>query len=493
MNANIIRQLNRQNTLDNMIPLSEFSGEEKIQELEKRGYRAGFTAESWKAEFPGIDPSLILCPQSLLFPASLIYLDPAHYICFNTYIFDGKMLFSMPSPDGKRKDARGILAELIARGMKDYEEKRYVDLLFPMTSEEGGGIAIRILREMLEREEPNPDLYSAFISVYTLCNCGAHLLGETALRRLVMCKSEKQKAETQKKLKKFPGDSLMVYRGQASESTPHEQACSWTTDINKAYFFASWRSADGSCILTGSVKKENIIDYIDSRDEKEVLVVPGTVGSVKKKGCIDWDMFQDIAAADMFDSRHRFPRESLARNIMKALDQVYEKGSAADHDKEHSLRVALLANFLFRMDVLMPLVHRDKAKYMKASSLLEDLSRATVYHDAGRTDNTSNPEHGAAGYEKYRQDHGENKVVEFLTTYHCRPDEEAREYWEKVFTGETAGIVWKAYCILKDADALDRVRFGRGSGDFLDVNILRSNTAKALVPVAFRLVDARFR
>jgi hypothetical protein len=56
MKADIIRQLNQQNTLDNMIPLTEFSSESELQELEKRGYNAWYTAESWKAEFPEIDP-----------------------------------------------------------------------------------------------------------------------------------------------------------------------------------------------------------------------------------------------------------------------------------------------------------------------------------------------------------------------------------------------------------------------------------------------------
>ena len=493
MYSNIIRKLNRQNTIDNMIPLTEFSTEEKVRELEARGYHAGYTAESWRAEFPDIDPKYILCPQTVVIPASLIYYDPEHYICFNTYCFGGQMLFSMPGKDGEPRDAASILGELIARGMKDFEARDYVSLLFPMTSEESGGIAIRILRDMLEREEPNPKLYSAFLSVYTMCNCGAHLLGETALRRLALCRSDEQKAETERKLARFPGDSITVYRGQASESTPYEKACSWTTDINKAYFFASWRTSDGSCILTGSVRKEDVLDYLDDRNEKEVLVMPGLVKKVQTKGFVDWEMFQKVAASDMFDKRHRFPEDSLARNIIAALDDVYGEDSVEDHDKQHSLRVALLANYIFRMEVLMPLTHRGRERYIAECRMLTALSQAIIYHDSGRTDNTSNTEHGAAGYERYRQDYGENKVVRFLATYHCRSDADAKRYWKRAFTGEEAESVWRAFCILKDADALDRVRFGNLSRDFLDVNVLRCDTAKALVPVAFQLVHAKIR
>ena len=481
MKADIIRQLNQQNTLDNMIPLTEFSSVAKLRELERRGYYAGYTAESWKAEFPEIDPKYILCPQTVVFPASLRYYDPEHYICFDTYIYNGKNLYS-----GEKGSPQDMLLDLISRSMKDYEEKNYIALLLPISSEESGGIAIRVLREMLEREEPNPKLYDAFLSVYTLCNTGAHILGRKALERLQMCKSIEQKSETAQKLSKYPGDSITVYRGEGSKSTPQEKACSWTTDINKAYFFASWRSAEDSTILTGRVPKDKILEFIDRRNEKEVLVQPGAVELIHRKRCVGWDAFQNIIAADMLDSRHRFPKESLARNIIKELEVVYSDAGAADHDKEHSLRVALLANFMFRMDVLL-----RKENFKKECGLLTDLSRAAVYHDAGRTDNTSNTEHGAAGYEKYRKDHGENKMVKFLTTYHCRHDKDAREYWEDNFTGDMSDSIWKAFCILKDADALDRVRFGNLSRDFLDVNTLRTETAKSLVPCAFQLAKAK--
>ena len=467
-----------------MIPLTEFSSVDKIRNLESRGYVAGYTAESWRAEFPEIDPKYILCPPSILFPASLFYYDPKRYICFNTYIYGGKMLFPSYSSDGK--DGHDRLARMISHGMKDYEEKNYLALLLPMSSEEGGGIAIRILREMLERETPNPALYAAFLSVYTLCNTGAHILGDRALHRLAMCKSAEQKAETEQKLSGFIGDWITVYRGEASESTSYEKACSWTTDINKAYFFASWRSAENSTILTGKVRKDQVLDFIDSRNEKEMLVLPGTVELIHTKRCVGWDWFEKVIAADMYDSRHRFPKESLGRNIIKKLEAVYSDAGAEDHDKEHSLRVALLANFMFRVDVLL-----KQERFKTECALLADLSSAIIYHDVGRTDNTSNTEHGAAGYEKYREDHGENKVVQFLTTYHCKPDEEARAYWRGAFTGNNADSIWRAFCIMKDADALDRVRFGNQSRDFLDVTMLRTDMARSLVPCAFQLNRSR--
>ena len=85
----------------------------------------------------------------------------------------------------------------------------------------------------------------------------------------------------------------------------------------------------------------------------------------------------------------------------------------------------------------------------------------------------------------YKKDHGDNKAVEFLICYHCRSDNEAREYFEKTFPGKK--LLWKAFCALKDADSLDRVRFPFGSEDYLDVESLRINRSKELVPVAHQL------
>ena len=68
MKSEIIRKLNQQNTLDNMLPLTAFSDETKAEELGKQGYIPGFTVESWKAAFPDVDPRHVLCPQTILFP-----------------------------------------------------------------------------------------------------------------------------------------------------------------------------------------------------------------------------------------------------------------------------------------------------------------------------------------------------------------------------------------------------------------------------------------
>ena len=47
LNSAIYREINQQNTLDTMIPLSDIVDEKKKKEFEEQGYMAGYTAEAW--------------------------------------------------------------------------------------------------------------------------------------------------------------------------------------------------------------------------------------------------------------------------------------------------------------------------------------------------------------------------------------------------------------------------------------------------------------
>ena len=484
MDGLLMQDLNIQNSLDNMVPLTRFSDAEEVQKLEKIGYHAGYTVDSWKAEFPKVDPKYVLCTMSLVLPSGLYYCDREHYICFK--IKNGSMFTLLPEQNESYADC---LERVISRSMKYYDERDYDKLLFFISDEESGGIAIPILCDMLEKEKPNPKLYSTALSTYTLCSNGTQYLSSKAWQNLLLCKSEEQKAETDRKLEKF-GKTITVYRGQADGSTPYTKACSWTVNINAAYFFASWRSQEGSCVYTGNVGKKDIIEYVDESSEKEILVLPGTVTNVTKVSMVEWDVFNMCVSAKMFDRKHRFPKESYPQNVREALETLY-KDTTGSHDRNHSWRVALLANFIYRMEILSPLTEGDKSSYMEAYHLYSDLVNAVIYHDAGRKDDSENTEHGAAGYEQYKKDRGENKVVEFLTSCHCRPDSEAKEYWEKAFPDNQ--LIWKALCVLKDADALDRVRFNFGNADYLDINMLRMKSSNALVPIAKQLLEADYQ
>ena len=93
-------------------------------------------------------------------------------------------------------------------------------------------------------------------------------------------------------------------------------------------------------------------------------------------------------------------------------------------------------------------------------------------------------------YKKYG---GSDNVIAFMIRNHCIDDETAKKELDGEFSSTRRDKAWLLYSILKDADALDRIRFGfaivEGS-DGLDVRYLRNDFAKKLVCFAYKAKGA---
>jgi len=145
------------------------------------------------------------------------------------------------------------------------------------------------------------------------------------------------------------------------------------------------------------------------------------------------------------------------------------------HQKDHPLRVMILSALLAdQTDLSLEMVRK--------------LLTAAAYHDAGRVNGKEDATHGAAGALWYRTHIGEDSIVEFLITYHCLDDAQAKE---EIATFGFADVdtVWTLYCLLKDADCLDRVRFKYFGKGALDVRYLRMPFSKDFLPIAYRLFE----
>ena len=79
-------------------------------------------------------------------------------------------------------------------------------------------------------------------------------------------------------------------------------------------------------------------------------------------------------------------------------------------------------------------------------------------------------------------------------TFHCKDDSEAEETFNAKFKDrEYSQYIWEALSALKDADALDRWRFGWGCQDFVNAAMLRSQTSRDLMLVAGTLQMTKFK
>lgn len=137
----------------------------------------------------------------------------------------------------------------------------------------------------------------------------------------------------------------------------------------------------------------------------------------------------------------------------------------------HSARVLFLA---------FEIIQADKLKLTPKER--NQLMTAIIYHDIGRDNDGVDEEHGRISREKYR---GADPVVGFLIEYHCVDDRTAETALQQNEIIKAKKRAWLLYQILKDADALDRVRFGIYS---LDVNFLRQPISHKLVSVAVKAV-----
>ena len=108
------------------------------------------------------------------------------------------------------------------------------------------------------------------------------------------------------------------------------------------------------------------------------------------------------------------------------------------------------------------------------------LMQAITFHDIGRQNGDEDPKHGEYSTAIYKENHSD-PVVEFLIQYHCIDDKKAKKALDSDTRIEDKQKALLLYNILKDADALDRVRFGLRD---LDVRYLRIPISKQLVLTA---------
>ena len=151
------------------------------------------------------------------------------------------------------------------------------------------------------------------------------------------------------------------------------------------------------------------------------------------------------------------------------------------HDKKHSIRV------LFLTLLIASELEIDQGD-------IELLCLACINHDRGRVHDKECSNHGAKSYEIIKKENFLNKYdeyleysinekeLEFLLTYHCKDDKEAINFIENSnFSEENQDRLIDLLFILKDADALDRVRFGIKA---LDVKYLRYEYSKKITLIA---------
>lgn len=431
---------------DSFYPLTKVLTQEDKDKLSSMGYNPGYTVSEWPYQLP---------------------IDKIYYgkhLVPNTYYYDWD---SGVIPIILRLDIYGRQHIFRDESVFCNQILSFVEELKNPTSKlvhtylvaQDDGLRSLLLAEYVRRSESSPELFDLFLSLYTVTDYGAGVYGVELIEKLASGRSEKQIRDIQVVLSDY-GDEFTVYRGESDDSTSYQRAFSWSVNINAAYFFACRRGdLDRAKIVCAKVRKKDVVALNFNTREEEVIVVPG----------VPYDITEELLIGPNANVMVRFPYFDTYYKGRDLIQNLYGD-EKSDHDRLHSMRVLFLA---------LSIIHVGKIKLNNKE--LWQLVNAIAFHDVGRANDEVDEGHGRFSREIYERNGEGDPDVGFLIEYHCKEDCLAEDYLH----GKKERILL-LYRILKDADALDRVRFDSYS---LDVKQLRIPISHRLVPLAMAAVD----
>ena len=443
--------------LEDFYPLTEVRTASDKEKLLSQGYNPGYTVSEWPYHLPAdkIYYSRHLIPSTYYYDLDNRVIPIA--LCLNIYGTE-----RLPVIKDTSQFCKYILD--FAASLQNPDKNKIFSYLF----NQDDGIRSELLAEYIRRSAPSPDLYDLFLRLYTITDYRAGVYGTDLLQKLASGRSDEQIDRMNSVLADYP-EELPIYRGEAESSTDYRQAFSWSLDINTAFFFACRHGDQNHArIIRARIHKKDIIALnLDSR-EKEIIAVPGVPFEVTVERLIGPD--SPLVMPPRYLDEYRKGIEQIRR-----LYKLHRKNGRG-HGQVHSARVLFLA---------LAIIQAGKIKLELRE--LTQLSTAIIFHDIGRKNDRMDDGHGKAGREVYEKNarSSADPAVCFLIEYHCLKDTLAEEYLKTTDMIRTRKRTWLLYQILKDADALDRVRFGIYD---LDVNQLRLPISHKLIPLAVAAV-----
>lgn len=447
-----------------LLPLAMVKTEKDKARYQKKGYLPGYTYDEWEKAYPMIPADKVYYLNGI--NVGTIYYDKKKIVYISLGLYGTQIMYP-----GSHKSYEKRIVNAIKAQEETCRLKEYGRLFLTMPD----GIKMDAMSHLLELEGPTPTFYEQFMMQYTTANFICKNLSRRVMNAVVASKSPEQKAKTMEKLQPLLGDKdyITVYRGESDGSTNYKEAMSWTPNINVAHFFAT-RFGKKPVIHTGRVYKDDVLEYFpvtgDMGSEEEILVMPGKV--------------KNVSSVPLFDIESPEINKILGEAIhyyhiwCDDITNLFDDLNDSDcHDVMHTLRVTLLSCIIG--------VHEGLPELEQLS-----LCEAAMYHDAGRETDGCEKQHGEKGAEVYRNEGGHDPYVDFAVRMHCVDDKLSEEQLLKEFNNEKEqAAALRILNILKDADALDRVRFGLAlepGQDGLDVNYLRFDFSKRLTPLAMQ-------
>lgn len=323
----------------------------------------------------------------------------------------------------------------------------------------------------LNNQIPDNQIFDVFKRVYTHSEYGFNDIDKELVRKVF---SSNKKKEFKNYIRVDKNGYATIYRGMTDLSTPVEEAYSWTLDFNVAVFFAKRFNTLNSSIYKAKVHIDNIVDFIESRSEKEILLLPENLIDIQNMYVVNFNdcLLEELNKENVIDD-YKYFRDNY-------IDESLFHNPQGIHAKLHTQRVLLLS-LIF--SYLKDLNNEDRNVLIYAS----------LYHDIGRTDDNEDKSHGMKSLKKmkkYNVAFGDISMSDediYITKSIIKNHSISDEVGFKLIN-EDAKIIDKdrairLYKYFKEQDNLDRVRISD-----LDTKYLRTNTGRRMVVLAHQLL-----
>ena len=171
---------------------------------------------------------------------------------------------------------------------------------------------------------------------------------------------------------------------------------------------------------------------------------------------------------EIINSKHFNLYVEMLQNIK--TEQLYQSDI---HGINHNLRVSLFAFYLAN-------------KLQLSQQDVQLIIYASFYHDVGRRNDCEDNLHGELSAKKIDSlnlhlTDKDTKILKAIITGHSLPDQNFNEVMNEYHIQDKQRCE-KLFSILKDADALDRVRL---EYPYIKIDLIRNYESKQLIPLAF--------
>lgn len=383
--------------------------------------------------------------------SNIIYYD-GEFILFETniYVEKGKLIYLKTNPEDSCFNSINLRISIIENAKRN---KLYFNIYNFIPERYKMEVVINTINKI-----PKEYRYNVFMYYYIRSDFSSKIISDELFINIVSCKTDEEKIRTSDQISSLP-EKIMVFRGSGSKS--NKKGFSYTLSRQTANVFAFYYykpdSEENAYVITGVINKKDIIEYSDNLMENEVEIIcrPQDVKIIRKQKFIPLFMMDNL-------------RNSYMDMINVYIDpRLFDMNNEKkEHGIYHAKRVLFWSICL--------------ADYYKIQKIEKSiLIQAAIYHDIGRSHDYEDEIHGKESYYKlinYNNAKYDNEILRKLIEFHCLPDNECND---KVF-----GIEILLLKILKDADALDRMRFGIRE---LNPDYLRLKKSKELLLAAYQL------